>query len=395
MLILNLSTPVSEGVSAEFQPRLDYEAPPFAQSIYPLLLDLHNIFVDIPSIARALAHAQKMLHDVNKGEAVDMKLLSEVHTFRIAVEGLRIALNNAGRLNKVGNLRLGEVEFLELDVEEKSHALFTQALRSQTNKFKSIVAIVDASSLAGLRKHWNTDIPSEIKGMLEQLISDCGNDEESSSHNGRKGLLTNKPVVAFGAGATAVLGASSLSKVVPASTFMKVATLKLPASLKLVLSQSQKAIAIALGKIVGPSKVVVPSFASAGAKTTSALKATASTQKIRAVAHSMIASAERTSFSAMRTAFYEIMRKRRVRPIGLLPWATFGCSVATCTGLLVHGDGIECAAESLPAAPSIANLGRGIKSLHQASHAVRLEESSRLQKSIESLMYRFKKVKAQ
>lgn len=95
----------------------------------------------------------------------------------------------------------------------------------------------------------------------------------------------------------------------------------------------------------------------------SAMKAAASAEKIRAVAHGVIASAEKTSLSAMRTAFYEIMRKRRVRPIGALPWATFGCSIATCTGLLVCGDGIECAAESFPAAPSIASLGRGIQSL--------------------------------
>ncbi|CAI9785808.1 unnamed protein product [Fraxinus pennsylvanica] len=71
----------------------------------------------------------------------------------------------------------------------------------------------------------------------------------------------------------------------------------------------------------------------------------------------------------MRTAFYEIMRKHRDRPIGVLPWATFGCSIATCTGLLLYGDGIECAAETFPVAPSVASLGRGIRSLHQAAEA--------------------------
>ncbi|KAM3325945.1 hypothetical protein P3S67_001071 [Capsicum chacoense] len=94
----------------------------------------------------------------------------------------------------------------------------------------------------------------------------------------------------------------------------------------------------------------------------------------------------------MRTVFYEIMRKHRVRPIGFLPCATFRCSVATCAGLLVYGDGIECAAESLTAAPSIASLGRGIQSLHQASKAVKQIENSMIQKSIKSLVYRFKKV---
>ncbi|KAF3667550.1 hypothetical protein FXO37_09985 [Capsicum annuum] len=62
-------------------------------------------------------------------------------------------------------------------------------------------------------------------------------------------------------------------------------------------------------------------------------------------------------------AFYEIMRKHRVRPVGFLPCATFGCSVATCASLLVYGDGIECVAKSLPAAPSIASLGRGIQTI--------------------------------
>ena len=57
-------------------------------------------------------------------------------------------------------------------------------------------------------------------------------------------------------------------------------------------------------------------------------------KKIRVVAHSMMASVEKTSFSAMRTSFYEIMRKRKIRPVGFWAWATFGCSIATCSGLL-------------------------------------------------------------
>ncbi|KAM2383228.1 hypothetical protein ACFXTH_040812 [Malus domestica] len=97
----------------------------------------------------------------------------------------------------------------------------------------------------------------------------------------------------------------------------------------------------------------------------------------------------------MRTAFYQIMRKRHIQKIGVLPWATFGCSIATCAGLVAYGDGIECAAESLPAAPSIASLGRGIQSLHLASQEVARRDSTSLQKSIESLMYRLKKVRTQ
>ncbi|KAF2300150.1 hypothetical protein GH714_009919 [Hevea brasiliensis] len=82
-------------------------------------------------------------------------------------------------------------------------------------------------------------------------------------------------------------------------------------------------------------------------------------------------------------------------PIGFLPWATFGCSIATCSALLMYGDGIECAAESVPAAPSIASLGRGIQNLHQVSQEVEQKDGTRIQKAIESLMYSLRKVKIQ
>lgn len=390
---LSNSSSVLKGGSEDVQPRVDYEAPQFSQSIYPLLIDLHDIFVDIPYMGRALAHAQKMLSAINKGEAVDSELLSEVHVFRIAVEGLRIALNDAGRLpiSKLGNPLPSKCEFSELPVQEKSHALIAQALQSQTTKFKSIVALVDANGLAGLRKHWNTPVPVEIKSMVQQLVTNCENDRQILSD--KKALLSAKPMIAVGAGATAVLGASSLSKVVPVSTFVKILTFNVPASLKLMMTQTYKVVAVTFGKTVGPSKVVAPGVAS-GVKT-SVLKAAASAEKIRAVAHSIIASVEKTSLSATRTAFYEIMRRRHAQPVGFLPWATFGCSIATCAGLLAYGDGIECAVESVPAAPSIASLGRGIQSLQLASQAVRQAESSKIQKSIESLLHRFRKIKFQ
>ncbi|KAM2069069.1 hypothetical protein FF2_000646 [Malus domestica] len=89
------------------------------------------------------------------------------------------------------------------------------------------------------------------------------------------------------------------------------------------------------------------------------------------------------------------MRKQHIRKIGVLPWATFGCSIATCAGLVAYGDGIECAAESLPAAPSTASLGCGIQSLHLASQEIARRDSMKLLKSIESLMYRLKKVRTQ
>lgn len=376
----------------DVRPLVDYEVPQFANYVYPLLVDLHDIFLDIPSMGTALACAQKMLQDVSKGEIIDNSLLSEVYAFQIAVEGLRIALNNAGRL--IRNSVPPRCEFSDLAMNEKSHAILAQALRSQTNKYRSIVAVVDASGLAGLRKHWKTSVPVEVKDMVDQLIINLGEDGEFSTDCTRKWLLADKPVVAVGAGATAALGVSSLSKFIPASTFIKIATFHIPAPLKLMLTQTQKAIIFTLSKVLGPTKVVVPGMTSSSMKG-SVVKAAASAEKLRVVAHSVIASAEKTSLSAMRTAFYEIMRKRQVRRIGVLPWATFGCSVATCSGLLVYGDGIECAAESFPAAPSIASLGRGIESLHRASQLVRQAESSRIQRSIESLLHKFKKLKIQ
>ncbi|KAG8371073.1 hypothetical protein BUALT_Bualt13G0049000 [Buddleja alternifolia] len=382
--------PVLKLDSENVKPLIDYEVPQFAKSVYPLLVDLHDIFVDIPSMRKALACAQKMLCDVNKGEIVDTRLLSEVYAFQIAVEGLRIALNNAGRVI-IGKSKNGNCGFSDLSMEDKSHAILAQALRSQTEKYKSIVAIVDASGLAGLRKNWQTTVPPEVKEMVDELVTNLGsNGEEFSTRYKKSRLLADKPVVAVGAGATAIVGASSLSKVLPASTFIKIATFHIPSSLQLILTQTQKAVLFAFGKTLGPTKIMASSSLKG-----SAFKAAASAEKIRAVAHSVIASAEKTSLSAMRTAFYEIMRKRRVRPIGILPWATFGCSIATCSGLLVYGDGIECAAESFPSAPSIASLGRGVQSLHEASRVVKQAESSRIQKSIESLLYKYKNLKIQ
>lgn len=384
--------PVSKFAGEDVRPLVDYEVPQFAKCVYPLLVDLHDIFVDIPSMGTALACAQKMLCDINKGEIIDNRLLSEVYAFQIAVEGLRIALNNAGRL--IRNPVSAHCEFSDLPVDDKSHAILAHALRSQTKKYKSIVAVVDASGLAGLRKHWKTTVPPEVKDMVDLLVINFGDDGEPLMHCNRKWLIADKPMVAVGAGATAAFGVSSLSKVIPASTFIKIATFHVPASLQLILTQTQKAVLFALSKGLGPTKVVAPGMASSTLKG-SAIKAAVSAEKIRAVAHSVIASAEKTSLSAMRTAFYEIMRNRQVRRVGVLPWATFGCSIATCTGLLVYGDGIECAAESFPAAPSIASLGRGIQSLHRASQVVRQAESSRIQRSIESLLHKFKKLKIQ
>ncbi|KAL9238017.1 hypothetical protein vseg_012498 [Gypsophila vaccaria] len=388
-------SPVASSLDADLdllESRCSYCPPSFAQSVYPLLMDLHDIFADIPAIGRALAYAQKLFLDVDKGNDIDSDILSEVYTFQIAVEGLRVALNNAGRLpmHKLGNLRSGKIDFHELSVEEKSQCLLSQALRSRVKKSKTVVAVVDANGLAGIRKFWNTPIPEEVQDIVEELGVSQGFGDEITNDGERKWRLSAKPVVAVGAGATAVLGVSSLSKAVPVSTVVKVVTMNVPTSLKLFFIHTHKATGFVLSKILGPSKLMGPGLAGSGTKASSVFKAAASAEKIRAVTHSIIASAEKTSFSAMRTAFYEIMRKRRVKPIGFMPWATFGCSVATCAGLLVCSDGIECVAESLPEAPSIASLGRGIHNLQQTSLELKQSCRHKIQTAIESMMYRFK-----
>ncbi|KAI4313729.1 hypothetical protein L6164_026685 [Bauhinia variegata] len=386
------SSLVSKEGSKEIRPRSNYETPAFARSIYPLLEDLHNIFVDLTSIGKSLAQVQKLLLDVNRGEVLDSKIVSEVYTFRVAVEGLRIALHNNGLqpINRKDISNSAKIEFSELPVEDKSHVIFAQALRSQTDKFKTIVAVVDAGDIAGIRQHWHTALPAEIKESVGEVIANPEVEGIISNQKDGKRSLTEKPIVAVGAGATAALGASSLTKVIPASTVMKILTFKVPATLKLFLSQTQKALAFALG----PSKAVAPGIASSGAKTSGFFKAAVSAEKIRGVTHSVIASAEKTSISAMRTAFYEIMRKRKVQPVGFFPWATFACSFFSCTGLLLYADGIECAVESIPAAPSIASLGRGIQNLRETSQLVMQTEGTRIQKSIESLIDSLKKAKS-
>ncbi|XP_008775158.2 uncharacterized protein LOC103695572 [Phoenix dactylifera] len=395
-----LSNSVLEVEPGECRPLSSYQAPPFAQSVYPLLADLHDIFIDLPSIGKALFCAQKMLANVNEGETVSTEILSNVYAFRIAVECLRIALNSAARcpIDRIENDNSTKLQFSELSSEEKCHALFAQALRTQARKFGSVVAIVDAGCLTGLRRHWNTSLPQEVADLADETLvhhfdDNHSNDKETLMENmERKRLLADKPVVAVGAGATAALGASSLSKAVPASTIIKLATYNIPASLQFVLAQLQRKAAIGLSKILGPSKL--SGVASAVAET-STLKFTASAEKIRAVTHSMIASAERTSLLAMRTSFYEIMRRRRAQPFRIAPWATFGCSVAACSGLLVYGDGIECVAESVPSVPMIASLGRGLQGLHQASQEVRRTNGTKIQEALQSLMYSLKKMRAQ
>jgi hypothetical protein len=382
-LSLNFST--SDQESDKLEPLDSFEAPPFAQAVYPLLADLYTIFSEIPSIEKALVSSQKMLKCIHKGNPISSELLRDVYTFRIAIEGLRIALTSAAKssIDKIDASNSAKLEFSQLSSDEKSHVLFAQALKSQAKTLGTVVAIVDAGSLCGIRRHWNTPLPSELEDVATMCFMQYSNEDETGTDDNNftesadKKKLSGKPMVAVGAGATAILGASSLSKAFQASTIFKVSSYKVPWVLKHGLAQLQRKTLLGLGKTLGPSNL-------------SGLKFTVSAEKIRVVTHSVIASVERTSLLAMRTSFYEIMQKRGARSVRIIPWVTFGFSMSMCCGLLVYGDGIECAAESVPAVPSIASLGRGLESLRNTSMEVKQTSGSKIQEALQFFMHNLK-----
>ncbi|CAH8306051.1 unnamed protein product [Eruca vesicaria subsp. sativa] len=317
--------------------------PEFAYSIYNLLVDLHNIFNGLPAIRKALDSARKMLSDVNRGESIDKALLSEVYLFRIAVEGIRIALNNSGRLpiRNLGHVsNQTQVQFSKLSSMEKSYALMADSLRDQAKKFKNIVAVVDAGNLKGLRRHWRTCVPQEVKDMsTKHSALDC---------NANASKL--KPIVAVGAGALRLTKA--------------IASFKALAPLRLFLSNTQEAMSL--------SKATLP------------VETISLTQYI-------LDSAQVTSFCSVQATLYGIiMRRRRAKPIGTLPMAMFGASLATCAGLLFYEKGIMCAAATLPSAHSIAKLGHGIKNLREVSEEVKRRENKRIQNTLEGLSERLR-----
>uniref|UniRef100_A0A0E0KS67 Uncharacterized protein n=1 Tax=Oryza punctata TaxID=4537 RepID=A0A0E0KS67_ORYPU len=384
---------VSECKLTECKPSDRYEAPPFAQTVYPLLADLHEIFVDIPSIGKAMASAQELLRQVHDGKPISTEMLSDVYVFRIAIEALRIGLNNAGRshIDTRDNHVSKKLDFSELNSEEKCHILLVQALRSQLREFGSVVAIVDASCLAGIRRHWDTPVPSELAQLTSSCFKHYSNKNDSEDNElpsidstDKKSWVAGKPVVVVGAGGTAILGFSSLSKTVQASAFLKLVPYKTPVVLKYGLIQLQRHASIVLSKVLSNGVFSASSNASV-------LQFTASSEKIRAVTHTVISSAKRTSLMAMRTSFYEIMQKRQKQPFRITPWATFGCSMAACAGLLMHGDGIECAAEVAPSVPMIVTLGRGLEILRLTSQEVRQTSGQHIKEALGALMSNLKK----
>lgn len=278
----------------------NFEVPQFVQVIDPFFLAIHDQAVHVfPSFGTALAHVRKIFDHVNRGEAVDALAVSKVYPFRSMIELLRSFQNDEGRLPiSRMNTILSRIEFSELALEDKIHALSAQSLRSLTKRFKTIVAVVDAEDLKGLRKHWYTHIPQEYKDLAVHMVTRYE-----------------------GEAARPVARGSSFSELVKASIIMN-----------------------------AKAKLRIP---------------TTSDFVIRA--------AENTSWWAVRTAFYEMMRNGKVQLHPLSRLVTFGRIRMV---LLWDKVGIKCAADSLPAAPSIARLGRGIRSLSHAAQVVKYTHES-------------------
>ncbi|KAH9291285.1 hypothetical protein KI387_043521, partial [Taxus chinensis] len=135
--------------------------------------------------------------DVEQGKVVDCQLLSQVNKFRIAVEGLIIALNSATRIPiKKEEKNMKDVNFDDLPYEEKCYVLFAQALRRQARQSDTVVAIIDASSLSRIRKHWTTRVLEEISKLAEEcFISDTSDNDTNgdASDNKRKVATISTP----------------------------------------------------------------------------------------------------------------------------------------------------------------------------------------------------------
>ncbi|KAG2332219.1 hypothetical protein Bca52824_003399 [Brassica carinata] len=140
--------------------------PEFSYFIYHLLVDLHNIFNGIPTYSLLIKRLFFLKYSFSGLPKI--KILLPFPVFRIAVEGIRIALNKSGRL-PIWNLgylsNQTQVQFSKLSSTEKSYKLMADNLHDQAKKFKNIAAVVDAGNLAGLRRHWRTCDPQEVKDM--------------------------------------------------------------------------------------------------------------------------------------------------------------------------------------------------------------------------------------
>eukprot|EP00250_Pteridium_aquilinum_P019679 c24529_g1_i1 orf=552-2459(-) len=394
------AVPSSAGLPAQGQAdanatAMEYECPEFAQPFYPFLAELYNTYRHLPGMGLALQRTQKLLMDVEKGKGVDHSELAVCQCFRLAAEGLRVALNSSARAPlKLEKVTSSMLEFNELPYEERFYVLLSQALKQQLMKSQSVVAVLDAHMVAGIRKYWMTPVPDHVAALaMECLISEAGEDA-SNDAEGSKGRILDIIVVGTGAAAAAV-GMASFSHWAPASTAMKILSFKIPTIVKLGILQTKKGTVAAMAKAANP---VVNLFVPSGkgvvaAKSTmaskvSVLKAVTSSGNVRAAAHSVIATAEKASLSAIRTAFYNAMRNRHRKGVGGRLWLSFGVSVAACAGLLTFGDGIENVIEIIPEAYTISRLCQGVRNLCHASNDLKKVEDARYWEAMYSRLHK-------
>ncbi|KAL3695732.1 hypothetical protein R1sor_009808 [Riccia sorocarpa] len=355
---------------------LEAECPSFALPFYPVFIDLNSLY-SAPMFDVALTYVRSILQTVNNGDEVKREDLAHARLFRILVEAVRCQWNNVTPATSSQ-----PVDFSQLPYDEKCYALLAQGLKQQGEKCKTVVAIVDASSVPLIRKHWNTVLPPEVKEYAEQCLVPLASTDldEGSSLLGHINLEKpeTKAAVVVSAGAAAAVGIVSLPSV---STAIKILTFKVPTVLKIFLLQTKRSALIALSKVITPaSNAVVPALkavgsgkaavAPSGALKAVALKGAASAEKARAAAHSMVTAAERASLQAIRTSFYSLMKNRQGKIMGPRPWLMLAGSLTTATAIWCYADEIEHGLGIVPAAPGLAKLGRGLEKLDVASNTV-------------------------
>jgi hypothetical protein len=373
----------------------EYACPKFAEPFYPFLADLYSVFQDLPGMDCAFEKTQKLLKDVEKGNTSDAYELSLCQCFRLAAEGLRVALcKSAHSPLRYDRSKASALHFDDLSYEEKCHVLLVQALKQQARESQCVVAILDAGSLAGVRKYWSFPVADDVVKMAKEcLLLHVDEDTQITEEEFKgKSRVLGKPIIMVGAAAVGVVSLSHFAA--PFSTAFKILIFKIPLIVKLVLLQTKKGTIMAMSKLATPvTKLLFPytkgmgfvKFA-AGSKA-SALKAMASSGKIRGAAHSVIATAEKATLSAIRTSFYNAMQSQQKKGARGKPWVSFGASVAACIGLFTYGEGIENVAEILPEVPALSRLCRGVNNLCHASYSLRHVEDSAYWENLYSQLY--------
>ncbi|KAJ7263692.1 hypothetical protein O6H91_23G045400 [Diphasiastrum complanatum] len=379
---------------------MDFVCPSYALPFYSLLPVLQEGLVTIPGLGSLLSSAQKVLLDVQNGTQIDEQKLAQASMFRVGMEAIRWQLNARARNPKALPPPPSQsASFDQLSYEDKCHVLLAQALQTQARNGQTVVAVLEAGSIEGVRKHWSTPVSPELAALAEGCFISLEDEEEENpleAVESSTGGVLEKPVIVVGAGAAAAMGLTSISKLFHASPLVKIVTFKIPNLVKIGLMQVQSTAAFSIPKGVASAfKAVVPAVKAAspgkllwisGPKASASMKSIANAERARAAASSITSAATRASLSAIRTAFYSIMRNRQGKPAGGRPWLLLGGSILTGGAMIFAGDRLESAIEALPVAPSLAQLGRGLQHLHTAANALnQMEHSQTLNRVYDAL----------